>query len=167
MLTDLDKLPESSPAARPARGRRGALTAGRSAGDHSGNRRTRFVGASTHVSERAARAVDLDLSLLRGIARRGLQYRLRATHPQQPTSRVSRSTLLGQSKLIARRDLGVGQRAAGQRTKRHSLGTRPAGAVVSDVASADGIRFVVPVKTIHAGPNPQHFGIGRGVTYYN
>src|SRR5216684_3112143 len=27
--------------------------------------------------------------------------------------------------------------------------------------------FVVPVKTIHAGPNPKYFGIGRGVTYYN
>ena len=27
-----------------------------------------------------------------------------------------------------------------------------------EVASADGIRFVVPVKTIHAGPNPQYFG---------
>jgi TnpA family transposase len=36
-----------------------------------------------------------------------------------------------------------------------------------EVASADGIRFVVPVKTIHAGPNPKYFGIGRGVTYYN
>ncbi len=36
-----------------------------------------------------------------------------------------------------------------------------------DVASADGLRFVVPVKTINAGPNPKYFGIGRGVTYYN
>jgi TnpA family transposase len=26
---------------------------------------------------------------------------------------------------------------------------------------------VVPVKTIHAAPNPKYFGIGRGVTYYN
>ena len=36
-----------------------------------------------------------------------------------------------------------------------------------EVASADGLRFVVPVRTVHAGPNPKHFGIGRGVTYYN
>ena len=36
-----------------------------------------------------------------------------------------------------------------------------------DVASADGLRFVVPVRTIHAGPNPKHFGADRGVTYYN
>jgi TnpA family transposase len=36
-----------------------------------------------------------------------------------------------------------------------------------DVASADGLRFVVPVRTIHAGPNPKYFGPKRGVTYYN
>jgi TnpA family transposase len=35
------------------------------------------------------------------------------------------------------------------------------------VASADGLRFVVPVRTIHAGPNPKYFGPERGVTYYN
>ena len=36
-----------------------------------------------------------------------------------------------------------------------------------EVASADGLRFVVPVRTVHAGPNPKYFGIGRGVTYDN
>lgn len=36
-----------------------------------------------------------------------------------------------------------------------------------DVASADGIRFVVPPKTIYAGPNPRYFGIGRGITSYD
>jgi TnpA family transposase len=36
-----------------------------------------------------------------------------------------------------------------------------------EVASADGIRFVVPVRTINAGPNPKYFGVGRGITYYN
>jgi len=28
-------------------------------------------------------------------------------------------------------------------------------------------RFVVPVRTVHAGPNPKYFGTGRGVTWYN
>jgi TnpA family transposase len=36
-----------------------------------------------------------------------------------------------------------------------------------DVASADGLRFVVPVRTINAGPNPRYFGTGRGITYLN
>lgn len=36
-----------------------------------------------------------------------------------------------------------------------------------EVASADGIRFVVPVRTINARPNRKYFGAGRGITYYN
>jgi TnpA family transposase len=36
-----------------------------------------------------------------------------------------------------------------------------------EVASADGLRFVVLVRTISAGPNPRSFGVGRGVTYFN
>jgi TnpA family transposase len=36
-----------------------------------------------------------------------------------------------------------------------------------EVASADGLRFVVPVRTVHAVPNPKYFGYGRGVTWYN
>ncbi|MEQ1965148.1 Tn3 family transposase [Xenorhabdus khoisanae] len=36
-----------------------------------------------------------------------------------------------------------------------------------EVASTDGMRFVVPVRTVHAGPNPKYFGKGRGVTWYN
>jgi TnpA family transposase len=36
-----------------------------------------------------------------------------------------------------------------------------------EVASADGLRFVAPVHTVYAGPNPKYFGAGRGVTYYN
>ena len=36
-----------------------------------------------------------------------------------------------------------------------------------DVASADGLRFVVPIRTVHAGPNSKYFGSQRGVTWYN
>jgi TnpA family transposase len=36
-----------------------------------------------------------------------------------------------------------------------------------DVASADGVRFIVPIRTIHSGPNPHYFGQERGVTFYN
>ena len=35
------------------------------------------------------------------------------------------------------------------------------------VASVDGLRFVVPVRTLDAGPNPRYFGQGRGVTWLN
>ena len=36
-----------------------------------------------------------------------------------------------------------------------------------EIASADGLRFVVPIRTGHAGPHPKYFGVGRGVTWYN
>jgi TnpA family transposase len=35
------------------------------------------------------------------------------------------------------------------------------------VASADGLRFVVPVATLNAGANPRYFGLRRGVTWLN
>ncbi len=35
-----------------------------------------------------------------------------------------------------------------------------------DVASADGLRFVVPARAFHGGPNPHYFGQGSGVTLY-
>lgn len=36
-----------------------------------------------------------------------------------------------------------------------------------EVASADGLRFRVPVRTLNAGPNSRYFGVARGITYYN
>lgn len=36
-----------------------------------------------------------------------------------------------------------------------------------EVASADGMRFVTPVRTINAGPNRKYFGHSRGITWYN
>lgn len=35
------------------------------------------------------------------------------------------------------------------------------------VAAADGMRFVVPVRAVHARPNPKYFGQRRGATWLN
>ena len=35
------------------------------------------------------------------------------------------------------------------------------------MTSVNGIRFVVPVRSVNAGPNPRYFGQGRRVTYLN
>ncbi len=35
------------------------------------------------------------------------------------------------------------------------------------VASVDNLRFMVPVATINAGPNPRYFGARRGVPWLN
>ena len=34
-----------------------------------------------------------------------------------------------------------------------------------EVASVDGLRFVVPVQSLHRAPNRKYFGAGRGITY--
>lgn len=34
-------------------------------------------------------------------------------------------------------------------------------------ASAGGMWFVTPIRTINAGPNRKYFGSGRGITWYN
>lgn len=37
----------------------------------------------------------------------------------------------------------------------------------AEVAFADGLRFVVPVRAGHAGWNPKYYGAQRGITYDN
>jgi TnpA family transposase len=36
-----------------------------------------------------------------------------------------------------------------------------------EIAFADGMRFVVPIRTAHAGPHPKYFGPLRDMTWYN
>jgi TnpA family transposase len=36
-----------------------------------------------------------------------------------------------------------------------------------EVASADGMRFVTPIRTVNSGPNRKYFGSNRGITWYN
>lgn len=36
-----------------------------------------------------------------------------------------------------------------------------------EAASVDGMRFIAPVRTVHAGPNRKYFGSSRGITWYN
>lgn len=35
------------------------------------------------------------------------------------------------------------------------------------LASVDGLRFVVPSRTINAGPSPKYYGFKRGITWLN
>ena len=36
-----------------------------------------------------------------------------------------------------------------------------------EVASADGMRFITPIRTVNAGANQKYFGSCRGITWYN
>ena len=126
--------------------------------------RTEFAGVFTHISERASRASDLDLSvcavLLAEACNTGFEPLIRNDVPALNRDRLSwvNQNFVRDDTLIAANALLVS--AQNTIALAHAWGG-------GEVASADGIRFVVPVKTVHAGPNPKYFGRERGVTYYN
>lgn len=126
--------------------------------------RTGFAGAFTHASEADARAGKLRTSvcavLVAEACNTGFEPLLRKDVPALRRSRLSwvRQNYLREETLtLANARLVAAQNGV-------ELARRWGG---GDVASADGLRFVVPVRTIHAGPNPKYFGRERGVTYYN
>lgn len=126
--------------------------------------RTGFTESFTHISEQSSRADGLTISLcavlLSEACNTGMEPLVRSDVPSLRYDRlvwinqnyIRDETLVeANSKLVsAQNSLSLAQIWGG-----------------GDVASADGLRFVVPVKSIHSGSNPKYFGIGRGVTYYN
>lgn len=126
--------------------------------------RTGFTDAFTHLSERSARASDLHISLcavlMAEACNTGLEPLIRSDVPALKRDRLSwvDQNYIREDTLTA---ANVTLVAAHNRIE---LANAWGG---GEVASADGIRFVVPVRTVHAGPNPKYFGVGRGVTWYN
>jgi hypothetical protein len=126
--------------------------------------RTGFADAFCHASEARARAQDVATSvcavLVSEACNTGLEPMIRSDVVALRRSRLGwvkqnymRADTLtaGNAKLVAAQNsIGLVRAWGG-----------------GEVASADGIRFVVPIRTIHAGPNPRYFGRERGVTYYN
>ena len=126
--------------------------------------RLQFGSAFTHISERTARAADLDLSicavLLAEASNNGFEPLVREDIPALCRDRLSwvNQNYLRDETLVAANALLVS--AQNTIPLAHAWGG-------GEVASADGIRFVVPVHSIHCGPNPKYFDRRRGVTYYN
>ena len=126
--------------------------------------RTGFASAFTHASETDARAGELSTSvcavLVAEACNTGLEPLLRKDVPSLRRSRLSwvRQNYIREETLTQANARLVAAQNGIDLARRWGGG---------DVASADGLRFVVPVRTIHAGPNPKYFGPERGVTYYN
>ena len=126
--------------------------------------RTGFADAFRHASEAKARAQDLATSisavLVSEACNTGLEPMIRPEVPALSRSRlgwvkqnyIRADTLTAANAMLvaAQNDIDLVQ----------AWGS-------GEVASADGLRFVVPIRTIHSGPNPRYFGRERGVTYYN
>jgi hypothetical protein len=126
--------------------------------------RTGFTDAFTHLSENAARAENLNTSLcavlLSGACNTGPEP---LVHHDIPALRRDRLSWVDQNYIRDETLIAANAKLVTAQS-RIPLALAWGG---GEVASADGMRFVVPVRTIHAGPNPKYFGIGRGVTWYN
>jgi len=125
---------------------------------------TGFAEAFTHITESRARSSELNISLcavlLAEACNTGIEPLVRNEIPALRRERllwVSQNYVRDETLVLANAKLVAAQN---QIPLAHAWGG-------GEVASADGLRFVVPVRTIHARPNPKYFGIGRGVTYYN
>ncbi len=125
---------------------------------------TGFAGHFTHVSEGNARVEDLPISvcavLLAEACNIGLEPLVRRDVPALARGRLD---WVQQNYLRAETLIPANARLVDYQP-RMWLAQRWGG---GEVASADGLRFVVPVRTLNAGHNPKYFGVGRGVTYYN
>jgi TnpA family transposase len=126
--------------------------------------RTNFTDAFTHVSERSARAAELHISLcavlMAEACNTGLEPLIRGDVTALKRDRLSwvDQNYIRDDTLTAANAMLVTAQS------RLALANAWGG---GEVASADGMRLVVPVRTVHAGPNPKYYGIGRGLTWYN
>lgn len=126
--------------------------------------RTGCMEAFTHLTERTARAADLTTSLCAVLMAEACN-----TGPEpfvrQDTPALKRDRLLWVDQNYVREDTLIACNAVLVAAQNRIALARAWGG--GDVASADGMRFVVPVRTVHAAPNPKYFNRGRGVTWYN
>ena len=126
--------------------------------------RTGFTSRFTHVSEKASRTQDLVTSICAVLMAEGCNIGFEPmVRPDVPALRRARLSWVDQN-FIRAETLTEANACLVAAQNRIRLVQAWGG---GEVASADGVRFVVPVRTIHAGPNPKYFGYEKGVTYYN
>ena len=125
---------------------------------------TGFAGAFTHASEGRARADGLDLSVCAALLSEACNVGLRPlAQAGTPALTVRRLSWVLQNYVRAETLTDANARLVDYQSTIPLAQAWGGG----EVASADGLRFVVPVRTLNAGPNPKYYGVARGVTYYN
>jgi len=126
--------------------------------------RTNFAGAFTHVSEGAARVADLAISICAVLLAEACNIGLEPlTRPDIPALARGRLAWVQQNYIRAETLIRANALLVDAQAKVPLVRAWGGG----EVASADGLRFVVPVRTVNSGPNSKYFGSGRGITYYN
>lgn len=125
---------------------------------------TGLADAFTHVADGKSRVSDLQLSVCAVLLAQACNIGLKAVaRPEIPALTLSRLSWVGQNYVRADTITAANARLVNAQDDLPLARTWGGG----EVASADGLRFAVPVRTIHAGWNSKYFGAQRGVTYYN
>jgi TnpA family transposase len=126
--------------------------------------KTGFADEFTHVSEAEARASDLSTSVCAVLLSEACNIGLRAVeHRDHPALVRGRLNWVQQNYLRAETLTRANARLVDFQATLPLAQEWGGG----DVASADGLRFVTPVRTLNAGPNRKYYGSHRGLTYYN
>lgn len=126
--------------------------------------RTGFANEFTHVSEANARVEDLPISICAALIAEACNIGIEPLiHSDNPALTRGRLEWVQQNYIRAENLIRANARLVEVQTHIPLAQVWSGG----EVASADGLRFVVPVRTINAGPNSKYFSLGRGVTYYN
>ena len=126
--------------------------------------RTGFADEFTHVSESNARADGLAVSICAVLMAEACNIGLEplAKH-HLPALTRHRLSWVKQNYLRAETLVRANARLVDHQATLALAGKWGGG----EVASADGMRFVAPVRTLNAGPNRKYFGSARGITWYN
>ena len=125
---------------------------------------TSFVDEFTHVSESNARVDDLHTSicavLLSEACNIGIEPLVKDYIPALTRHRLSwvKQNYLRSETIIKANAKLVDYQSQLTIAKKWGGG---------EVASADGMRFTTPIRTINSGPNRKYFGSNRGITWYN
>ena len=126
--------------------------------------KTGFADEFTHVSEAEARAGDLSTSVCAILLSEACNIGLRAVEQRDHPALVRGRLNWTQQNYIRAETLTPANARLVDYQAALPLAQQWGG---GDVASADGLRFVTPVRTLNAGPNRKYFGSDRGITYYN
>ncbi|WAG43608.1 Tn3 family transposase (plasmid) [Clostridium estertheticum] len=128
------------------------------------NALTRFTDQFTHISQGNSRIKDLSVSICAIFIAKACNIGLGpVVQPGIPALEYDRLTWVEQN-YFRTETITQANAVLADHISKMTLAKSWGG---GEVASADGIRFVVPPKTIYAGPNPRYFGIGRGITSYD
>jgi len=125
---------------------------------------TGFADEFTHISEGKARTKNFEASVCGVLIAEACNIGFApVTQPDQPALTSNRLSWVMQNFIRSDTLIRANARLVDYQNNIPLVKCWGSG----DVASADGLRFVTPLRTINSGPNLKYFGFRRGITYYN